>query len=451
MSQPHSFHRSLAARVGVFGALAAATGFVACSSSGTQGPTVSAASNPAAVTLDLRDANNEPIGSCTGTLISDSVVLTAGHCVVAMTHAIVSTADGQTAGAGEVWTTWDNFQSPLAHPLHSDIGVILLDQRIDEPSYPTLSSTTATDGQVLARLRRADAQSVTAASYEQVTEAVHLGDAMGFPLAYTMDPASFEGQTDTGGALIDPNSNTVYGVVSSVGMTTGKVYVSRLDYLAAWVANISQCSPPPIQTQCHHMDGGTSSSSSSGGSNGSGSSGGSSGGGSGGSSGGESSSGSSGGGWSSSGAGSSSGSSSGGVSSSSGGGGGGGPCRPPPPPPPPSGGGDDGGSNGDDGGTSSGGGSGGLFGGSSGGGSSGSSSGIFGGSSSGSGNASSSGSGSSGGRVPTPGYPLVPDGPGCYDDTCGGCTDDPGCQDGLQDYGGCGCEPGTPDEAGPTQ
>ncbi len=454
MSHPNRLLRPLtagSARIGVFGVLAAAAGFVACSSPGTRAPTISSASNPALVTIDLRDASDNHIGSCTGTLVSDSVVLTAGHCVVAMGRAVITTADGQTAGASQAWTTWKNFQSSLSHPLHSDVGVILLDQRINESSFPALSSTEAPDGQTLARLRRADGQAVTAGNYEQVTESTHVGDPMGFPLAYTMDAAGFEGETDTGGALIDPDSNTIYGVVSGIGTTTGKVYVSRVDYLSGWVASIAACTPPPIQTQCHH-----SSSSSSGGSNSSGSSGSSGGssssGGSGSSSGGQtSSSGSSGGesssgagsgsgsgsgGWSSSGAGGSS-SGSGGWSSSGGGGGDGGPCTPPPPPPPPTG--------GEDGGTSSG---------SSGGGSGSSSGAVFGGSSGGGSSGGSSGAGSSSGgtpRMPSPGYPLVPDGPGCYDDSCGGCTNDPSCQDGQQDYGNCGCEPGGTYEAGPTQ
>jgi hypothetical protein len=48
---------------------------------------------------------------------------------------------------------------------------------------------------------------------------------------------------------------------------------------------------------------------------------------------------------------------------------------------------------------------------------------------------------------------LVPDGPGCLDYLCGGCGIDPSCQDGQQDYGGCGCSGGspTPGQPGPTQ
>ncbi len=474
----HRLVRPLAARIGIFGTLAAAAGFVACSSPSTQGPQVSASTNPANVTIDIRDSGDHHVGSCSGTLLSAGVVVTSGHCVIASGGAIVTTGDGQTAFGLQFWSTWENFQSSWSHPLHSDIAVILLDRPLFVSAYPSLASSLAEDGQTLSRIRRVDATSVQAGNYEQVSAPVHLGTAVGFPLAYTMDAAGFEGGTDTGGALIDPSTNTLYGVVSSRGLTSGEVYISRVEYLSDWVGSIAQCTPPPITAQCHPTpptcDGGGSSSGSGGdtSSSGSGSGGsGSSGGGessSGSSSGGESSSGSGSGGssgsgsggWSSSGAGSSgsgsggSGSGSGGSGSSSGGGGGG--CNPPPPPPPPPmGGGDDGGDMGDGGcnhGGSSGG-SGGSDNGSSSGASSGSSSGVFGGSNGG-GTASSSGSSSGSGQrtpYPGPGEPLIPDGPGCYDDTCGGCGTDPSCGDGQQDYGDCGCEPSPPYEAGPTQ
>jgi hypothetical protein len=473
----HRPFRPLAARIGVFGTLAAAAGFVACSSPGTQGPQVSTSTNPASVTIDVRDAGDHHVGSCSGTLLSAGVVVTAGHCVIASGGAIVTTGDGQTAFGLQFWSTWENFQSSWSHPLHSDVAVILLDRPLFVSAYPSLASSLAEDGQTLSRIRRVDATSVQPGNFEQVSEPVHLGAARGFPLAYTMDAAGFEGGTDTGGALIDPATNTLYGVVSSRGLTSGEIYVSRIEYLAGWVGAIAQCTPPPITAQCHPTpptcDGGGSSSGSSGGMSSSGSSSGgesssgsSSGGGESSSGGGSSSGGSGGsssgsGGWSSSGAGSS-GSGSGGSGSGSGGGssgGGGGGCNPPPPPPPPpmgggdDGGGDDGGDMGD-GGCNHGGSSGGSGGnGSSSGTSSGSSSGIFGGSSGGTASSSGSSSGS-GQRTPLPGpggYPLIPDGPGCYDDTCGGCANDPSCDDGQQDYGDCGCEPGAPYEAGPTQ
>lgn len=242
----HRFHRPLAARIGIFGTLAAAAGFVACSSPGPQGPQVSASTNPASVTLDIRDASDHHVGSCSGTLLSAGVVVTSGHCVVASGGAIVTTSDGQTAFGLQFWTTWDNFQSSWSHPLHSDVAVILLDRPLFVSAYPSLASSLAEDGQTLSRIRRVDATSVQPGNFEQVTEPVHLGAAMGFPLAYTMDPAGFEGPTDTGGGLIDPVSNILYGVVSSRGVTSGEIYASRIEYLAGWVGD------RPVHPAAHH-------------------------------------------------------------------------------------------------------------------------------------------------------------------------------------------------------
>lgn len=492
---PRSDRRRLrvhAARVGILGTLVTAAGFVACSGPSVQGPQVDASTNPAVVTLDLRDANDNHVGSCTGTLVSSSTVVTAGHCVVASGGAYVTTADGQTAYGATYWTTWQNFQSPYSHPQHSDIAVILLDRQLFAPAYPTLSASIAEDGVPLSRVRRVDSTSVAAGGYEQIVAPVHLGTAMGFPLAYTMNAADFEGDTDTGGPLIDPSTNTLYGVVSGRGTSTGTIYVSRVEYLGEWIQAAASCSPPPLQAQCHPKpptcDGGGSSSSSGGsssssggagssgsggssggagssgsssggwgGSNG-GSSGGSSGGGgsssgasSGGSSGG--SSGSSSGGWSSSGSSSGAGSGSGGSSggsgsggSSGGGGDDGGTCAPPPPPPPPPP------PNNPDGGCSSGGSSGGSTSSSSGatpGGSSGS--GGSGGNSSGGSSGGSSSGGSSGSSSGSTPVILPPDGPGCFDASCGGCGDDPSCDDGQTDYGNCGCQPSGPSSGGQTQ
>ena len=71
----HPSFRPVAARIGVFGTLAAAAGFVACASPGPQAPVVSTVSNPAIVAIDLRDGNDNHIGSCTGTLVSDRFAL----------------------------------------------------------------------------------------------------------------------------------------------------------------------------------------------------------------------------------------------------------------------------------------------------------------------------------------------------------------------------------------
>jgi hypothetical protein len=376
----------------------------------------------------------------------------------------------QTANGAEVFTTWKDFESTWSHPQHSDIGVIVLDQAIFAEQYPTLATALLTDGTRLSRVRRIDSESTGATTqFEEVSAPIILGQEKGFPLAYAVDPSLSEVGTDTGGALYDPATNTVYGVVSGKGMSTGRFYVSRVDYLTEWISEIGKCDPAPPTPQCHgsssSSSGSSSSSSGSSGSSSSGCMGGSSGSSSGssssgsssgtcnGSSGGNSSSGcmggssgsnsgssgSSGSGGSngssgSSGSGGSNGSSgSSGSSGSGGSSGGGGGCNPPSPPQPPP-------TMNMDGGCAS----------SSSSGSSGSTSSSSGSSSSGSssGSVSFDGGLSDGGMVA-----LIPDGPGCADSFCGGCLDDPNCEDGQQDYGNCGCTPTPPTEheAGPNQ
>jgi hypothetical protein len=240
------------ARIGALGSIVAVGGFVAaCGGPSSQGPGVSPTDNPALVTLDLRDGEGHHVGTCTGTLVSPSAVLTAGHCLVAAEGAVVTKADGQTAYGASIWHTWADFESPYSHPAHSDVGVILLDRSMFVSSYPTIARSLADDGTMLARVRRADPVSIDPSHFEQVTAAVHFGTPMGFPLAYTTDAAGFEGATDTGGPLIDPSTNIIYGVVSSRGISTGEMYVSRVEYLADWIQAIADCTPPPQQAQCH--------------------------------------------------------------------------------------------------------------------------------------------------------------------------------------------------------
>ncbi|HEY5240409.1 MAG TPA: trypsin-like serine protease, partial [Polyangiaceae bacterium] len=243
-----------AVRVGVLGVVVAIGGMVACggSSSGKE-ITIASSANPANVVIDLRDDSGTHIGSCSGILITSSTVLTAGHCVVKATQFVVSTVGGkQTANGALTYTTWQDFESNWSHPQHSDIGVIVLDQAIFLAQYPTLATALLTDGTRLSRVRRVDPDVIDAtAQFEEVSAPIILGQEKGFPLAYGVDPSLAEVETDTGGALYDSASNIVYGVVSGKGMSTGRFYVSRVDYLADWISQIGKCEPAPRTEQCH--------------------------------------------------------------------------------------------------------------------------------------------------------------------------------------------------------
>jgi hypothetical protein len=471
--------RQSVVRLGVVGVIGAAGALTACGSQGGAKITVASSANPANVVVDLRDGSGQHMGSCTGTLISSSVVLTAGHCVVAAKGWVISTPGGaQTANGVQVFTTWADFESNWSHPQHSDVGLILLDRSIFLSKYPTVARSLATDGMRLSRVRRVDGTTTTEGTrFEEVDAMAVRGAERGFPLAYVGSASLAEDGVDTGGALYDPQTDVIYGVISGRGLTTGNYYASRVEYLADWIQAVAACPPSQETVQCYpsgssggsssSSSGGTCSGSGSGGSSSSSSSGGtcsgsSSGGTCSGSSSGGTCSGSSSGGTcsGSSSGGTCSGSSSGGTcsGSSSGGSGGsgsssggGGGCNPPPPPPPPPGTMDGGCSSGGSGGASS------SSSGAGGSNSSGGSSGGMSSSSSGAGSSSSSGAGStsSSGGVGRPdgGIVLPPDGPGCDSANCGGCGDDPSCGDNQQDYGNCGCTPNPPSgrEAGPNQ
>ena len=464
------------------GATSLMGGLVGCGSPATGNATPT---TNATVSIDLYDGNGLKVGNCAGTLIAADTVLTAGHCVVGKYWwQVTSPSTGQTQHSSIAYTfDWQNFNSDLSHPLHHDVAIVKLDGAMNIAAYPTLATSGLADGAAAMRIRP------TATAFEAIGVRAFDGAAKGFPNYYytTIDPTE---TLDTGSALIDPTTNTIYGVVSAVGNATGLLYSSRVEMVAQWLGGLEDCSagatiasfsvsaglsadchdqgpPPPPPPPCDggessgDDDGGTTGSSS--GASGSGSSsGGSSGSGSGGTTGGGAVGGSSG----------ASGSGSSGASSGSNGtaGGDGGTCG--------NGGGSCPGSgcgNGSGGGSGSGGsgsgsssggtssgsngtvgssggsGSGGASSGASGSGSSGASSGSNGTTSSGSGSGSSSGSngynggsssGAAGGSNGTTGDDDGSgdnggDNPGCNDSSCGGCpTGDSSCTDNVVDYGG---------------
>ncbi|HEY8039771.1 MAG TPA: trypsin-like serine protease, partial [Polyangiaceae bacterium] len=103
-----------AVRIGVLGILASVGGFIACGNQPDTGLVTTYASTSAAnVSVDLRNGAGDHVGSCVGTLISSSAVLTAGHCVVNAKQWVITSGGQhpQTANGARVFTTWKNFDS----------------------------------------------------------------------------------------------------------------------------------------------------------------------------------------------------------------------------------------------------------------------------------------------------------------------------------------------------
>jgi Trypsin len=434
-------------------AFAAAAAVTACSGADelpSEGE-IKKSTQASSVVIKLFDASGNELGSCSGTLVSPEHVLTAGHCAVGASQwKIDARAAGKQSTASRAVTPWKNFKSSLSHPDHADIALLVLDTAIELPRYPEFASSQLADGAGALRFLRASATAnVTTASVS-----VNDGATKGFRLAYT---ASVEAGDflDTGGALIDPKTGKIHGVVSSLGLKSKLLYIARTDNYATWLRSAQACGGVETGGGLAPRTYGTSSSSSSGGWGG----GGGDWGGYGGSNKGgidagttvpgAGDAGAGGGTGSDSGAGASSSSSSGSSGNGSGPGtgggtGGGGGC-----PGTPScsgsdcpGGSNSSGSDGANGGSSSGGSSSGGGGTSSGGGSS------SGGSSSGGGGTTGSSSGGTTtetcqGSGDNPDV-CPPDSQACNGPNCGGCGGVNGCVDGTMDYGDCGsCGAGT--------
>ena len=441
------------------GATGLAGTLLACGSSSTPNPTTTTG---ATVSVNAYDATGTKVATCFGTMISQDAVLTAGHCAAGNASWQVTSAGGEVARSSVAYTdNWLNFQSDMSHPDHDDVAVIKLDTQINLAHYPSLATSALPSGSAAMRIRPASSGGV-----EAIGTMAYDGSAAGFPHYYytSSDPTEV---LLTGGAMFDPSSNTIYGVASGVGTTTGNLYLSRVEMVVGWLQQMATCnggstsdavtaSSSQIGVECHTSgngsdsgapDSGSATASSSSGSSGSGSSsgltgssvpgtpGGAAGGGSSGGSGGESSGGGGGGGSCSGNGGNCQGSgcgpSSGGNGTNGGSGGNGGGDSTPGTGTGGSGGSAAGGGNGANGG-GTGGGAGGTGGSATGGGNGDNGSGTSSGANGTSSGTSSGGNGTTGGNGG--------DGPGCDDSSCGGCGDDPTCSDNTEDFGGV---PGT--------
>jgi len=216
------------------GATSLMGGLVGCGSPATGNATPT---TNATVSIDLYDGNGLKVGNCAGTLIAADTVLTAGHCVVGKYWwQVTSPSTGQTQHSSIAYTfDWQNFNSDLSHPLHHDVAIVKLDGAMNIAAYPTLATSGLADGAAAMRIRP------TATAFEAIGVRAFDGAAKGFPNYYytTIDATE---TLDTGSALIDPTTNTIYGVVSAVGNATGLLYSSRVEMVAQWLGGLEDCS-----------------------------------------------------------------------------------------------------------------------------------------------------------------------------------------------------------------
>jgi hypothetical protein len=211
------------------------------------------------VGLVVFDVNGVPSHRCSGTLLSPTVFLTAGHCTDGTSAARVwfdsqltdpvYPFSGGTAVDGTPYTHPDFGFATF--PNTSDVGIVVLDTPVNLGAYGTLPAVGALDA--LARRRGQSNQLFTLVGYgdqaivpfplsllvryRATPQLVELGSANtgGFNIHFSSNPGQHAPGGacfgDSGGPALIANSNVVGGVGSFVlnGNCTGAGFYYRID------------------------------------------------------------------------------------------------------------------------------------------------------------------------------------------------------------------------------
>ena len=200
--------------------LAVATGCSASTATPSHGTADGAAD---AVTVDSY-ANGQKVAACSGTLLSQNVVLTAAHCASGSNAIRVRApnAAGQSAEVARVlFYDWGFGKS---HPAEHDVALLVLRTDINAPSYANVDDSTALRAQVSIGGRFVSAGHPAASTTGPV--AVAATAPAGRPFALTVQTPA---QGAVAGGGVKRADGALVGVYMGEGDRSGTGYFARLD------------------------------------------------------------------------------------------------------------------------------------------------------------------------------------------------------------------------------
>ncbi|APR88003.1 hypothetical protein A7982_13352 [Minicystis rosea] len=188
---------------------------------------------PEAVVIDMK-RGGRPLAACSGSLITPTVVLTAGHCVVGFDGWDIRApyAGAQRATAAEAATLYSATDAHAVNPNRHDIGLVFLSTPIQLDAYPTLASAPLYEGDAIVNIGRIQ-DGVRYDNHLFVSQpmAVTGGARMGFPFDYMAREIIESG--DSGGPDMANGTHTIVAVNSGAG--GGAEVLARVDLVKAWI------------------------------------------------------------------------------------------------------------------------------------------------------------------------------------------------------------------------
>ena len=190
---------------------------------------VPATGYPEAALLDMGAANGA-VYACSATLIAPKVVLTAGHCVDAMTSFNVYVGTTKRPGGSAEVYDWHENGATTVNPNHHDIGLVYLQDAITLPSYPKLATSAVANGSRVLNVGRILNNQLTSSLYQASTNVTGAA-AVGYPYDYYSPDIIEHG--DSGGPVFADGTHTIVAVNSGAG--GGTQVLARVDLLYSWI------------------------------------------------------------------------------------------------------------------------------------------------------------------------------------------------------------------------